>query len=365
VSATPVAALGIVLTAALRLVGVLLYRLRLHGAVMRLRRGEPRVLLYHACEESESSFTAGLGSNTTPAALAAHLDFLARHYRVVSLDDLVSRRHGEGAVVITFDDGYRSVYRNAFPMLVARRMPAVVYLVGAAIDNRSLVWVNELNWLLRRHGETARPIAAEALGMPSTSPADALVEQAVSQYSPALVASLLDRLRRAADVDPAALARETGLYLSRSEIAEMRSAGIAFGNHTATHPNLARLDPEAQEAEVRDGHLAVVDVAGACGSFAHPFGAIGPAARRAAQFMGYASAMEVGGDNAPLRLHRIARVPVFATDDAGLFAEIEIVAPVKAALRRLAVRPAALLTRFAGAGRSGTPPRVTRAIAPD
>ena len=48
--------------------------------------------------------------------------------------------------------------------------------------------------------------------------------------------------------------------------------------------------------------------------------------------------MLVGGSNDPLDLTRIGRTPTRANSDAVLFAEIEVVAPARAWLKRLLKR---------------------------
>ncbi len=60
-------------------------------------------------------------------------------WTAVSLDDVERARQGgkplpPRAVLLTFDDGYRSLYTRVFPLLLAYRMPAVSGLVGAWMD---------------------------------------------------------------------------------------------------------------------------------------------------------------------------------------------------------------------------------------
>ena len=65
----------------------------------------------------------------------AQIDWLiASGYRPVSLDEVMRASRGDGplpkkAVLLTFDDGLRSVYTRAFPVLRAYRVPAVVAVV--------------------------------------------------------------------------------------------------------------------------------------------------------------------------------------------------------------------------------------------
>ena len=71
---------------------------------------------------------------------AAHLDWLhGNGYTAVDLDDVEAASRGvrplpERAVLLTFDDGLRSVYTHAFPLLRAYGFPAVVAPVTGWVD---------------------------------------------------------------------------------------------------------------------------------------------------------------------------------------------------------------------------------------
>src|SRR6185369_15409620 len=60
-------------------------------------------------------------------------------WTAVTLDDLAAahdgrRRLPEKAILITFDDGYRSLYTRVFPLLRIYGFPAVAALVGSWMD---------------------------------------------------------------------------------------------------------------------------------------------------------------------------------------------------------------------------------------
>jgi len=90
----------------------------------------------------------------TPAAFSAQMEYLAQnHYRVISLAEL--QRFLEGreplprrSVVITIDDGYRSTFDVAFPILKKHGFRATVFLyndfVGAG-DAMSWAQMQELS----------------------------------------------------------------------------------------------------------------------------------------------------------------------------------------------------------------------------
>ena len=63
----------------------------------------------------------------------------ANRWTTISLDDVDAARRGEKtlperSILITFDDGYRSLYTRVFPLVLAYRMPIVAALVGSWMD---------------------------------------------------------------------------------------------------------------------------------------------------------------------------------------------------------------------------------------
>ena len=85
--------------------------------------------------------------------LAAHLDRLqAEGYTTISLYQLLAHlTQGvplpEKPVVITFDDGYRDTYENAFPLLRAHGMTATFFVITDFIDEQRPLY---LSWDMAR-----------------------------------------------------------------------------------------------------------------------------------------------------------------------------------------------------------------------
>jgi peptidoglycan/xylan/chitin deacetylase (PgdA/CDA1 family) len=137
-------------------------------------------------------------------------------YQTLSLLEAVGylRRGGplpDRSFVITFDDGYQSVYEEAFPVLQRHGMSAIVFLT---------------------------------VGEKGT-------------------AGLGDRL-------PSLGGRS---MLSWPQIREMHRGGIAFGAHTLTHPDLTRLPSDQVEAEVCRSKAIIEDTLSApVACFAYPYG---------------------------------------------------------------------------------------------
>jgi peptidoglycan/xylan/chitin deacetylase (PgdA/CDA1 family) len=183
-----------------------------------LRRRVPRgtggipILMYHSISEMQS---AGVHpyyqTATAPEVFAEHMKFLRENnYRVVALGDAVKEIEGPAGgstkcVVITFDDGFRDFYTQAFPVLNYYGFSAIVFLPTAFI-----------------HESASRFKGSECL--------------------------------------------------TWNQVRELRSAGIAFGSHTVSHPQLTTVKPHELEMEVRESKRVIEDKLGCpVGSFAYPY----------------------------------------------------------------------------------------------
>lgn len=101
-------------------------------AMLRLRAGQLVVLAYHQIGE------AGCGGRVGTRNFAAHLELLARCCRITSLSEglrlLREGRAGERPLAaLTFDDGYRDNYTDAFPLLRRFGFPATIFVATGLI----------------------------------------------------------------------------------------------------------------------------------------------------------------------------------------------------------------------------------------
>ena len=98
-------------------------------------RGSQRivVLLYHRVnDDMRDSLTIGIEQ------FDVQMDLLARRCRVVDIRDVVAGRvtrdSAHPIVAVTFDDGYRDNYDNAFRVLLRRRVPAAFFVSTGKIS---------------------------------------------------------------------------------------------------------------------------------------------------------------------------------------------------------------------------------------
>jgi peptidoglycan/xylan/chitin deacetylase (PgdA/CDA1 family) len=180
------------------------------------------ILAYHSLDHSRSVLSS------SPGIFAEQMRVLRdAGVRVVSLTDVADEiracSNSENVVVLTFDDGFRNVYEHALPVLQSYGFPATVFLVTDYCEKTN-------SW----PGQTVR-IEGESL-------------------------------------------------LRWSEIQEMSRAGISFGSHTRTHPDLRKLSIEEAEEELASSKKAIADATGLpVDTLAYPYGAYDAAVRNLAR----------------------------------------------------------------------------------
>lgn len=226
-----------------------------------------------------------------PAGFERQLEHLRRTASPVSLDELcdsIAGRRGlpRRAVMITFDDGDRTVLDVAMPMLRERGLPAVAFVVAGLLDTDTPLWTTEAAELAPVDGSAAD----------HASRATRFVRE-LKQLPDHERLSSIDLLR--ADSPRAPF---TSRQLRREELPVLESAGISIGNHSLTHPCLSRCQKVKIETEVRTAHDVLAAATGtAPRAFAYPDGDRDPRVRAVVQEAGYEAAF--------LFDHRLSDVP--------------------------------------------------------
>jgi peptidoglycan/xylan/chitin deacetylase (PgdA/CDA1 family) len=224
-------------------------------------------------------------------AFAWQLDYLRTMMQPVSLSAVLDAiRAGTSlprrAVLITFDDGDRTIYEQALPVLRDRNLPAVAFVVAGLLGTDTPFWWREVEGLVGR--------GARMPLLPS-QPAACVAE--LKRVPNAERQAWIAELRRSLDGPPVRMRQ-----LDAAEIRALDAAGVAIGNHTFTHPCLDRCPPQVVEAELRQAHETLTGILGRAPLvFAYPNG---NADLRAETLLG-----DLGYEAAFLFDHRISAFP--------------------------------------------------------
>jgi hypothetical protein len=99
------------------------------------------ILMYHYIRPDPGpDDPIGQGLSVSPELFAEHLAFLADGgYTPITMADLADIWDGREPmppkpIVLTFDDGYRDFYTDAWPLLRQYGFPATVYVITSVID---------------------------------------------------------------------------------------------------------------------------------------------------------------------------------------------------------------------------------------
>ena len=186
----------------------------------------------------------------TPDQLRTQLETLLEHgYHPTTLNGAAVSERPQRALVVTFDDGYRSVHSLAFPILRELGVPGTLFVVtGFAGGTEPMTWAGIDRWLGTPYEEELMP-------------------------------------------------------LTWDEIRSLAEAGWDIGSHTRTHPRLTTLDDDALASELADSRADLEAALGRCSSLAYPYGIRDARVVRAAREAGYLTAVTL-----PERITRSGRL---------------------------------------------------------
>lgn len=205
------------------------------------------VLTYHRIGNAEQcEFDQGVYS-TDGATFARQMEFIRRHFEVVSVDDVVrlpaSHWRKRQAVLITFDDGYIDNYEVAFPILKKLGIPALFSVTSGFIDHRPIAWWDEIAWMMRK-------LHADA----DVDQVNDSIVQVLNEFYRSPISECQVFLNRLGD--QAKTGRYEGefpVWMNWDMLREMAAAGMSFGGHTVSHPILTRTRASNWEHELTEG----------------------------------------------------------------------------------------------------------------
>ena len=188
------------------------------------------VLCYHGISHSWPGAVS-------PGSLETQLRLLlARGYRPASFTQSVLNPPTVKTVVVTFDDGYRSVIEEALPILESLGVPGTVFVPTDFVGAEVAAWPGTDCWIGSRYEHELTPMTWDDLRV-------------------------------------------------------LRDAGWEIGSHARTHPHLVRVDDDRLAEELVGSRSAVEhELEGRCLSLAYPYGEADARVESAAHAAGYQAA---------------------------------------------------------------------------
>jgi peptidoglycan/xylan/chitin deacetylase (PgdA/CDA1 family) len=184
-----------------------------------IKKTNHRLILpfYHAVTDNTPVHIKNLYKPRGVEQFVADLDFLLKHYKSISLQELIALNKSgeplsENCFHLTFDDGLKEFYTTVAPILKERGVHATVFLNSDFIDNKELFFRFKASILFEELKD------------------EEILRMNYSQRS------LLDKLAAQHQFDFEKYLEKEQPYLTSKQIIELIAEGFTFGAHSKNHP---------------------------------------------------------------------------------------------------------------------------------
>ena len=231
--------------------------------IVKKKKYEMPVIMYHRVIKDESEKGVH-GTYVTVEQFEEQMKYLKKKgYETVTFKDLLNNRYKQRFdkdkkwIMLTFDDGYKDNYENAFPILKKYQFKGIIYILDGIEYNK---------W----------------------------------------------------DVDNPGNPEKRFTLMNQEELLEMQNYGIEFGGHTSTHPRLADLSIENVKSEIINSKSNIEKIIGReLLSFAYPYGSLNEEVKKIPQEAGYKFAVATDSGSIVFSddLFEIRRIGIFPTNN--------------------------------------------------
>jgi peptidoglycan/xylan/chitin deacetylase (PgdA/CDA1 family) len=202
--------------------------------------------------------------STTPAGFDGQIRFLKKHFDIIGPHDLPAIvKSGRGRyVLITFDDGYRDNYTEAFPILRSHGVGATFFVTTGFLDRPQISSWDEIAWMVRACRRSEVPAghwlsAPVVLDEPGREQAVLAFRNRYTSLPGEQTANYMNYLAEATGSGRCQASDIAETWMTWDMICEMKTAGMCIGGHTVSHPVLARIPREQQLQEIMECGLRI------------------------------------------------------------------------------------------------------------
>ena len=222
------------------------------------RRRRALILTFHRFSENDQSEVGRLPIRR----FAEYMEYLTRHYRVVSLSDMVEELQ-RGTLrpyttAVTIDDGYYEAFSLAAPVLRKYGVPATFFVVSDFADGRLWLWPDRLGFIFKRapfvpiafrHRGSIHILDIRDEGGRRRS------EEQWRLYAKSLPVAereeLIGAMADACGIELPIVLPSEYRPMNWAQLRALAAEGFDVGAHTRTHPLLSRIDPKQVFDEVK------------------------------------------------------------------------------------------------------------------
>jgi peptidoglycan/xylan/chitin deacetylase (PgdA/CDA1 family) len=210
-------------------------------------RSESFCPFYHCATDTPGDHVKYLFPIRDPRTFLSDLEFLARSFTPVTLNDLIAHAREDHplpprSMFLSFDDGLREIASVVGPLCRQVGVPATFFVNSASLDNRFLCFRHKASVLIETLSECGASSIKEVARLihlgDSTSRGDVIKQVAAAR---AADTPILNGIARLLGVDFEAFLRDNRPYLTSEEVQTLRTQGFEIGAHSIDHPHYADL----------------------------------------------------------------------------------------------------------------------------
>ncbi len=277
-----------------------------------------RILTYHRVADAKFSYRLDPRLiSTDPATFNRHMQYLATHYHVVTLEEVCEAvvrdvQLPKKSVLVTFDDAYCDLTEHALPILQRWHLPATIFVPTAYPDHpERAFWWDRMYRTLAHTAYTQFDFAP--IGHLSLKTLDERrqsmrkIKQHLLKLNHNQAMLLVDQICEALHSQPTSQKS----VLTWDELRQLDKQGVTLGAHTRTHPILTNLSAaQAREEMVGSQQDLQREIGHALPVFCYPNGSHNDATTQILAEAGFVAAfITLTGQNDlrvadPLRLNR-------------------------------------------------------------
>jgi peptidoglycan/xylan/chitin deacetylase (PgdA/CDA1 family) len=192
---------------------------------------------------------------------------LGKKYKFVNADQLYENIHSTGLCHITFDDGHRSFFENAYPVLYELQIPATLFVSPKVIEEETNYWFQSVRKL--NNNDFHQYVCKKVSYRFSNPITDFSVYSILKSIPVKIILELIENYESENRIE-----EEPYMNITKEQLIELNNSGLVeIGSHTNNHPILANESGNVLEWEIKNSIERLEKLIGKdIGYFAYPNG---------------------------------------------------------------------------------------------
>lgn len=219
------------------------------------------VLNYHRINDiNQGNFTSYKPNvSATQVEFAKQMEHIKKNYNLINCEHLIAWLYGkrelpQRAALITFDDGYQDNLGNAYPILNALDIPAVIFITTDFIGSKTPFYWDFVAYSFSQTNKDC--VNLPLLGnvkWTNVNERDNVLHRWITVLKKVPDVQKQECIGQLTNLLEVAIEEDAfmGLYLNWDQVRQLSRDGIEFGSHTASHPILTRVDSAHVRTELK------------------------------------------------------------------------------------------------------------------